>query len=325
MANILFDMRANFAASSTSLYQTPCIDYKEPLHDEQGLLASQEDPPKAEQGSLATDQQPLPSEQRWRHLLPSLPISRALFTARHPWPNPEMSIGVECSPLGKNNCWEAIGPARAISIDIYRETKEVLDEYSEFLAENELIPCSIMFGIYMVGRKESSANPTLIICSGPKKPRQKALDLIRSSGILRDYPGVLLAGASQSPICNDQVRLLEALGAANSNLVYFTPPRQYNVCGRPIHLLEQTGSKSEGVPFIAQKATIGGFVRLKNSENDDLYCGLTVAHAFMNGLESSWRSSHIDFEFDEYDDGDNSENEVPYEPTDGKPLHPSGI
>lgn len=300
MEIISFGMSANFARSTTDLLHA-CTDVKVALETAQ-------EPP-------VTEHKPLSSEQPWRHLL----TSRRIFKERPQWPNPEESIGVECSPLGRNKCWEAIGQARDISRDIYRETKNVLEQHTEFLHESEKIPFSITFGIFMVGRRKSSSNPTLIICCGPKKPRQKAMDLIRNSGVLQDYPGVLLAGASQSPATSDQVRPLGDIGAANSNLVYFSPPRQYNVCGRPIYLIEESQTGKDLVPFIAQKATIGGFVRLRNSQYNDLYCGLTVAHAFMDGLESPPSTSDIDFEFDEYYDEEISDDE-PISEIHGEPF-----
>jgi hypothetical protein len=305
-------MSANFARSTTDLLHTRAnvSEVKIKLETAQTAPASVSD------------------EQPWTHLL----TPRTIFRQRPHWQNPEESIGVECAPLGRHKCWEAIGRVREISRDIYRETKNILEQHTDFLHESETMPFSITFSLYMVGRKQSSANPTLIICCGPKKPRQKAIDLIRNSGILQDHPGVLLAGADRSPAISDQIRPLGDLGAANSNLIYFSPPRQYSVCGRSIYLIEESLPITGIGASIAQKATIGGFVRLRNSQYDDLYCGLTVAHAFMQGLESPQSDSEINFEFTEYYDEEDSEDEVtPHKGGEArkhfllKPNHATGV
>src|SRR4030081_1122496 len=120
-------MSANFAGSSATLYHAACIDVKKPLTNEPKPLLNEQSSTTTERRPLVTEQQPIPTEQPWRHLLPSRSIPRSIFTTKPPWPNPEESIGVECSPLGKNKCWEAIGPVREISGEIYRETKAILD------------------------------------------------------------------------------------------------------------------------------------------------------------------------------------------------------
>lgn len=244
----------------------------------------------------------LSSESTWKSRLPQ--ISPA--TPR--WPEPERSIGLPCCSLGKRKCWEVVGPARDISQTLFRTTKDLLDQHSEFLHETESVPFSIMFGLYMVGKSEKKASPTLILSCVPKKPRQKAVKLIQESGILRHYPGVILAESSQSPTALGQVRPLGRLNAADSDLIFFSPPTTNNVCGRPIHVM---GADPETLEFlsISQKATMGGFVRLQNAQHNELYCGLTVAHAFEDEPEPLPMPLDIEFAFCGHDDGGDTDSE----------------
>jgi len=265
------------------------------------------------QSSWSKQNASLMSDTPWRNLLPS----RSTPPAKARWPNPELSIGVPCAPLGRNKCWEVTGPAREISSALFRIVKDILDQHSEYLHETECVPFSIMFGLYMIGRNEQKASPTLVLSCEPKKPRQKALKVIRETSILQSYPGILLAESSRSPAIAGLVRPLGALGAADGEIIYFTPPTQNNVCGLPIHVME--GFKAENVDSttMSQKATIGGFIRLTNSENYNLYCGLTVAHAFEDEIQLDPPSGDIEFSFDEENDESSPESDSEIAPRTG--------
>ena len=169
-----------------------------------------------------------------------------------------------------------------------------------------------MFGLYMIGRNEKKSSPTLLLSCEPKKPRTKALKLVRESGLLQDYPGVLLAESSQAPTALGLVRPLGNLSAADPDFVFFAPPTLNNVCGRPIFIMESKDPDNLAVTSVSRKATIGGFVRLRNSEYGNTYCGLTVAHAFEDELRVSPVSTDAEFAFDgsdgeEEDDADDME------------------
>jgi hypothetical protein len=170
-----------------------------------------------------------------------------------------------------------------------------------------------MFGLYMIGRNEKKSSPTLLLSCEPKKPRTKALKLVRESGILQDFPGVLLAESSQAPTALGHVRALGNLSAADADFVFFSPPTLNNVCGRSIFAMESSDPGNLAVTSVSRKATIGGFVRLRNSEYDNIYCGLTVAHAFEDELKATPVSTDVEFAFDgsdgeEEDDTDETES-----------------
>jgi hypothetical protein len=248
----------------------------------------------------------LTSESSWRSRIPVSPT-------KIQWPEPELCIGLPCCSLGRHKCWEVVGPARDISQAIFRATKDLLDQHSEYLHETEKVPFSIMFGLYMIGRNEKKSSPTLLLSCEPKKPRTKALKLVRESGILQDFPGVLLAESSQAPTALGHVRALGNLSAADADFVFFSPPTLNNVCGRSIFAMESSDPDNLAVTSVSRKATIGGFVRLRNSEYDNVYCGLTVAHAFEDELKATPVSTDVEFAFDgsdgeEEDDTDETES-----------------
>jgi hypothetical protein len=256
-------------------------------------------------------------EKSWRSKIPQLSSS----TSKYQWADPEKSIGSSCCALSKYKCWEVVGPARDISSPIFRATKELLDQHSEYLHESESIPFSIMFGLYMIGRSVEKSNPTLLLSCEPKKPRQKALKLVRESGILQEYQGVQLAEASRAPTTLGQVRPLGSLKAADSDFVFFSPPELNNVCSRAMYIMDQHGQGNFQSTSFSQKATIGGFLRLNNSEHEDFYCGLTVAHAFEDELELPTAASDFDFAFDGQEEDIGSDSEQEFKLTDGALNH----
>src|SRR5882724_5013092 len=78
-----------------------------------------------------------------------LAVSRAPTVAQ--WPSPHLSLGNKCSSFGAKDCWEVTGPAEAISAEIFRAVRTLLNSRTEYLNEKEPKPCFIMFGLYMIG------------------------------------------------------------------------------------------------------------------------------------------------------------------------------
>lgn len=151
----------------------------------------------------------------------------------------------------------------------------------------------------MIGRNEQESSPTLVLSCESELARDRCLNLCRRSSILTHYPSVLLASSAHSPTTLGRARSQDALTAVDSDFVFFTPPSTNNVCGRSIHVMERSVSGTLCPTSISQKATIGGFVRLRTSEHDGLYCGLTVAHAFEDDFRLPPPSPWMDFSFEE--------------------------
>jgi hypothetical protein len=213
------------------------------------------------------------------------------------WPSPEKSIGECYQPFNSNRCWEAIGPAKEASIQIFKGIKDVLESRNDYLNEGEQVPPQIMFGMYIIGRSETESQPTILFSSRSKKARRKAMKLIKESSILTEFPGVLLAHSSQPPQDPTPPRPLASgsyggspLGFNDAGTVY-TFGDVVHACGTPIMVRQPDGS--------ARKATMGGILHLQK-----WYYGLTVAHVFSETLEEFDKSpeGHIDFAFDDDDD-----------------------
>lgn len=222
-------------------------------------------------------------------------------SAQSRWPYPEASIGLPCCSLGIQKCWEVAGLAFRISQGLLRGVKDLLDQHADYLHNNVSIPFSITFGTFMVGKVEQEASPTLVLSCESELARDRCLNLVRRSGILTRYQGVLLASSSHSPTSLGRIQPPGALTAADSEFVFFSAPNTNDVCGRSIHIMERSVPRSVCPTSISRKATIGGFVRLRTSEHDDLYCGLTVAHAFEDDFRLPPESPWMDFAFNGVD------------------------
>ncbi|KAE8445268.1 hypothetical protein EG329_013640 [Mollisiaceae sp. DMI_Dod_QoI] len=219
-------------------------------------------------------------------------------SAQSRWPYPEASIGIPCCSLGTQKCWEVAGLAFRISRSLLREVKDLLDQHAPYLHNNVSKPFSITFGLFMVGKAEQEACPTLVLSCESELPRDRCLNLVRRAGILTRYQGVLLVSSTHPPTSLRRLQPPSPLAAADSEFVYFSPPITNDVCGCSIHVMERSVPRSACPTSISRKATIGGFVRLRTSEHDDIYCGLTVAHAFEDDFHLPPASPWMDFAFD---------------------------
>ena len=237
-----------------------------------------------------------------------LAASRAAASPVASWPQPELSIGRSCSPLGGLKCWEVIGPALDISVHSLKAVKELLDPWAEYLHEAEPKPCFIAFGVYMIGRDERKANLTLLISCERKFPRQKAVKLVRESTILREHAGVRLAESPRPPLCpmspialglsNDESNEDDFTGLP-SKLLYCSAP--FATCG--ISVYAQMYDK-----IYRPNATVGGFVSLEG-----VLFGLSAAHGFVEDHKpSALPDDDISFEisFDDWIEDDDVHQEA---------------
>lgn len=183
------------------------------------------------------------------------------------WENPELSTGTWYRKMGRSDCWEAVGSAREIYGQLSKEIKTILEDRIEYLNEDEPIPQTVTFSLYMIGRKPSNARPTIMFCCARPNPRCRARRVIRESGILDKYPGFGMGDSSYPPDFDGlPVRLANTSNSASSNVIIYK--RAEKVCGVEISIL---GSEDD----LIRKASIGGIVCSQFK-----YYGLTVAHAF---------------------------------------------
>jgi hypothetical protein len=251
-----------------------------------------------------------------------LAASRAATPPVAPWPSPGLSIGQSCTPLSGNKCWEVIGPALGMSVGILRAVKELLDPHAEYLHEKEPKPCFIAFGMYMIGRDEHKANPTLLISCERKSPRQKAVKLVRESPILKENAGVRLAESPRPPLCsvspiplgpsNDENNNSPHRVSAGENL--YLAPKEFT-CGIPIYT-KMVQSHNASYP---PRGTVGGIVCIK----DDLF-GISTAHGFAEDhKELALPDDEMSFEilFDDWIESDGTSQEVEHTHDQGKSIY----
>jgi len=214
-----------------------------------------------------------------RMRLPSV----SAFRQKNPWADPECSIGDSLCSLGRNRCWEAVGPAGELSRhQIFRDIKTLLESRYEYLNEGESVPCALLFEIYMVGRIAAAARPTILLCCERKPPRQRAVKLIRESSILNEHPAILLGDCSRPPtltrppvvLFNPQdgqdIKMSHEVDRSvdTSSTVYYYPPMK-SAFGVPISI------SRAGTTTRERNATIGGFINI----GQKLF-GLTVGHIY---------------------------------------------
>lgn len=121
------------------------------------------------------------------------------FKERNPWPDPKRSIGINWCSMGKNSCWEAVGPAQETVGSILCKIKDILESQHEYLNEGVCVRRVLLFDLYMIGRTEAQARPTIVFSCENKIQRQRAMKVVRESAILDGHPGVRLGESSRPP------------------------------------------------------------------------------------------------------------------------------
>lgn len=106
-------------------------------------------------------------------------------------PDPKASLGEKVATLtkktGSSSVWYALGQAtERYNTDIRHDLERCLDH----VKDPEGSPLFIK--LYMTGRKEEEASPTIAICCASRETRKKAEASVRQSGILDRHPGFLL-------------------------------------------------------------------------------------------------------------------------------------
>ncbi|KAH6664905.1 hypothetical protein B0J14DRAFT_681363 [Halenospora varia] len=149
------------------------------------------------------------SERRWFNL-------GRLATKTSPWPNPQLSTGTKCNRVGNQECWEAIGPAQELFAQLSQSIADLLDARVEDIEEGEPVAGNILtFGMYMIGRDQTTARPALIFTCRRPKPRRRAIKFIKESEILKGYPKISFGEGSTVPMAmgRNYLRLLSGTTA----------------------------------------------------------------------------------------------------------------
>ena len=217
------------------------------------------------------------------------------------WPEPEASIGRSFQPLGFNKCWEVKGPARELSDRILPEIRTILARCGEDLNARESVPLLVLLCMYMTGKDERTAAPTVLFSCQSRTLRRKAMKIVKKSNLFQtlELEGVLLAESAKPPMSlasDDERSYLSSMETEQTTNIYIVPPQSMdNLCGISIFIQHET----QPLTF-TRVATMGGIL-----QQGDNYHGLTVAHSFLRA-EGAQLSSEDSFEFS-YDDSDDSE------------------
>jgi peptide-N4-(N-acetyl-beta-glucosaminyl)asparagine amidase len=220
-----------------------------------------------------------------------LPSPTTFSKAKSVWPRPEDSIGMWYRKMGRNDCWEAKGPARDTFAQIAKEIKTYLNRCSDPVAY------PVTWSIYMIGKTKDSAMPTVMFCCVERNSRKKVRKMIADSGILGEYPGIITGDCSSAPDCDRPVQLagnetsrydLQNTLLDSGSDVLYTPSE--NILGSQIFIKTKDGNGHS-----LRKATAGLVFQL-----GDRYFVSTVAHASMEPIELPSQGGQIgdDFEFD---------------------------
>ena len=130
-----------------------------------------------------------------------------MFSTKKPvWENPEKSAGSKSHRrIGGQNCYEAIGPAYEVFLEIGPRIKELLDAYNDELGCGEQMQHSIAFYMFMIGSELAKSQPTLIFASRSKRQRTMAQALVKEnieSGYLVGVPMIWQFGWAIWTLCD---------------------------------------------------------------------------------------------------------------------------
>ncbi|KAK4208662.1 hypothetical protein QBC37DRAFT_391840 [Rhypophila decipiens] len=186
------------------------------------------------------------------------------------WQNPRESIGDPIGRFqnGRYQCWHPKGRA----LETYILLAPELHEYIATCPKSG----TVIVEMYMIGHREESAAPRVLVCSPEEKVRKTIRKMVKKSKILDRYPGFGLGDASSLPdrrvpsetakeeidkilppdcdISRDKVVLIEGMEASAGKWIYTV-----NNDGRSLRAA----------------ATAGPFVFI-----NETWCQLTVSHPF---------------------------------------------
>jgi hypothetical protein len=166
-------------------------------------VGSREDPELA----VPTHQSPVPlgvhSPREKRRF-----FKRGFLFGKPQWPNTHLSLGTNCSQLGSYHCWEAIGPAKEVFDVLKLPIKRLLDARVEELEANDPVAGHILvYGMYMIGKEEATARPTILFSCQSARMRRRAIQYMKESRVLKDHPTVKMAESVAPPTVAGRGRL----------------------------------------------------------------------------------------------------------------------
>lgn len=171
-----------------------------------------------------------------------------------PWPNPQKSLG-EMIETGnkkiKGKVWVAEGPA----LELFEA--QIRPQIEKLLHNTEPPQCSpLLLSLYMIGKAEVSATPTVMICCCDRKVRKDAEISIRESDILQQFPQI---GLGNSATLLETNSFVVPVTGRSTNFQRDAPSasifEEEHVIGRRVRLIDKAGGGktvrfATGGPFI---------------------------------------------------------------------------
>lgn len=109
------------------------------------------------------------------------------------YPDAQKSIGIFYRKMGRESCWEVVGPARD-------EFDQIAKQIKIYLEKNvEPVSSPVIWTMYMIGRSMDAARPTIMFCSKEADCRKTIRNAIEKSGILNGFPCVRVGDADRPP------------------------------------------------------------------------------------------------------------------------------
>jgi len=203
------------------------------------------------------------------------------------WPDPQLSTGRLICKVGKISCWEAQGPARDAFSEIAPKIKIYLDR------SVDPISSWVTWSIYMCGKTQQSASPTILFCCEVAAHRKEVRKVIVESGLLDGYRGMKTGHMSKAPGFEQLVPL------ASRGF----PGQQ---CYAKVNAADRDSTSCSGMMISVgnSHATIGGVIQIR----DNFYY-TTAAHVFeapRYGMSSEdvQEGDGIEIEIDGFDASD---------------------
>ena len=216
----------------------------------------------------------------------------ALFRGESKFLEAEASAGDHLQVMGRQQCWEAVGPARETFAHLAMDIKEYLTKCSDTVSS------SVTWSLYMTGRTKETSHPTVVFCSSEPDARRTVRRSIKCSDILKGYPGFITMDCnrppgSQSaivPLTGDNVDWSPSSVTASPLYTVFVHPVTSSAMGAKLSIC-----KKQEAPKVSKMATGGGILEWRGKR-----FLTTVAHVFADFNKSSISEdgSTADFEFD---------------------------
>jgi hypothetical protein len=240
----------------------------------------------------------------------STPFSGLFRKAR--FPDPSLSVGMHLQELEQGlHVWDAVGPARNLFDGLSAEINTHLRKFGESLYGE------VRWTLCMTGRTTDSASPTILFLSPKAEIRKSAKYEIKSSKILKKYPGFRTMDCNRPPGFFEVISLgrdddmdwtnpsntnsrFGIFGGTNDHIVFG------NIEGARIYIEQDDGTHE------SMSSTAGGIIRLHGKENK--YFVMTVAHNFPEYIQKYFHdvatTTEFEYELDDWSEEDEEEMDI---------------